>query len=640
MATTPLNIKVGVKGQGQVDKLNKSLGKTANSSSRLGSALKVAGVAFAALGVGKLVKGFVDVGKEVESLQLRFKFLFGSAEEGAKAFDVLNTFAARVPFSLGEIAAASGNLAVVSKDAEALNKNLELTANIAAVAGLDFRTAGEQLQRAFSGGAAAADLFRERGVTALLGFQQGATISIEQTIEKFNELFGPGGRFGDAAGEMANTFTGTLSMISDSFRKFQEAVVKSFFGELKTQFGDLDEFLKQNQLQIEIMAGAVGNVLAKSLRASGDAVKWIADNSDTLTKVLAALIALKVAGVIFGMARALQAMVITTTALVALTGPVGWGLILAATGAAAVAYKLTGDALDSLENSMSESVETAKKQAMAFDDSNRELGIMKAALTQTAKATEKAIVKYKFYEDQIIRVKRSQEAATQSAQEFEDLIADKVIIQALREVIGEGFTPLQGKIAAIADGMNAFRNTASSALTDVIMGTKKLNEALGEIVNQTLRALIQGFINLGITIFILEPLERWLRNQVQRQKELNSQLKREIALRTILAMFGGGGFGIPFFADGGRTPANQPIVVGERGPELFVPNTAGNIMSNDQLGMGADAFGNISDNVNVTFNINTLDASDFNELLESRQELIIGLINRGLAERGKRSLTA
>ena len=640
MATTPLNIKVGVKGQQKIDKLNQSLGKTANSSSKLGSALKIAGGALAALGVGKLVKGFVDVGKEVESLQLRFKFLFGSAEEGAKAFDVLNEFAARVPFSLGEIAAASGNLAVVSKDAIALNKNLELTANIAAVAGLDFRTAGEQLQRAFSGGAAAADLFRERGVTALLGFQQGATISIEQTIEKFNELFGPGGRFGDAAGEMANTFTGTLSMISDSFRKFQEAVVKSFFGELKTQFGDLDAFLKQNQLQIEIMAGAVGNVLAKSLRASGDAVKWIADNSDTLTKVLAALIALKVAGVIFGMARALQAMVITTTALVALTGPVGWGLILAATGAAAVAYKLTGDALDSLENSMSESVETAKKQAMAFDDSNRELGIMKAALTQTTKATEKAIVKYKFYEDQIIRVKRSQEAATQSAQEFEDLIADKVIIQALREVIGEGFTPLQGKIAAIADGMNAFRNTASSALTDVIMGTKKLNEALGEIVNQTLRALIQGFINLGITIFILEPLERWLRNQVQRQKELNSQLKREIALRTILAMFGGGGFGIPFFADGGRTPANQPIVVGERGPELFVPNTAGNIMSNDQLGMGADAFGNISDNVNVTFNINTLDASDFNELLESRQELIIGLINRGLAERGKRSLTA
>ena len=257
-----------------------------------------------------------------------------------------------------------------------------------------------------------------------------------------------------------------------------------------------------------------------------------------------------------------------------------------------------------------------------------------------AESTEKATVKYKFYEDQIIRVKRSQEAATKSAQEFEDLIADKVIIQALREVIGEGFTPLQGKIAAIADGMNAFRNTASSTLTDVIMGTKKLNEALGEIVNQTLKALIQGFINLGITIFILEPLERWLRNQVQQQKNLNSQLKKEIGLRAILAMFGGGGFGIPFFAEGGRTPANQPIVVGERGPELFVPNTAGNVMSNDDLQAGAGVGGGGGDNIDVTFNINTIDASDFDTLLTTRQDLIMGLINRGLAERGKRSLIA
>ena len=638
MATTPQNIKVGVKGQAKVDNLNRSLGKTANSSSRLGSALKVAGVAFAALGVGKLVKGFVDVGKEVESLQLRFKFLFGSAEEGAKAFDVLNTFAAKVPFSLGEIAAASGNLAVVSKDADALNKNLQLTANIAAVAGLDFRTAGEQLQRAFSGGAAAADLFRERGVTALLGFKQGATVSIEQTIEKFNELFGPGGRFGDAAGEMANTFTGTLSMISDSFRKFQEAVVLSFFGELKTQFGDLDTYLKDHQQQIEIMAGVVGNLLAKSLRAAGQGTKFFKDNIELIVAAMSALIALKVAGMFLGIARSIAAIVAAQSTWISLTG-VGIPLVVAAVAAGGAAYLAMNKIIDNVAEATEKAVIQSEHMAKATKNAHEQTSKAGKHMAVLAKETEKATVKYKIYEDQIIRVKRSQEAATQSAQEFEDLIADKVIIQALREVIGEGFTPLQGKIAAIADGMNAFRNTASSALTDVIMGTKKLNEALGEIVNQTLRALIQGFINLGITIFILEPLEKWLRNQIQRQKELNSQLKKEIGLRTILAMFGGGGFGIPFFAEGGRTPANQPIVVGERGPELFVPNTAGNIMSNDDLQAGGDV-GSGGDIIDVTFNINTIDASDFDTLLTTRQDLIMGLINRGLAERGKRSLIA
>lgn len=37
------------------------------------------------------------------------------------------------------------------------------------------------------------------------------------------------------------------------------------------------------------------------------------------------------------------------------------------------------------------------------------------------------------------------------------------------------------------------------------------------------------------------------------------------------------------FADGGDPPVNQPSIVGERGPELFVPKTAGTIVPNHQL---------------------------------------------------------
>jgi len=75
--------------------------------------------------------------------------------------------------------------------------------------------------------------------------------------------------------------------------------------------------------------------------------------------------------------------------------------------------------------------------------------------------------------------------------------------------------------------------------------------------------------------------------------------------------------------------------------QIFVPNSSGTIVPNNELGMSPDTgTGSMTENMNITFNINTIDASDFNELLETRQELIIGLINRGLAERGKRSLTA
>jgi tape measure domain-containing protein len=60
--------------------------------------------------------------------------------------------------------------------------------------------------------------------------------------------------------------------------------------------------------------------------------------------------------------------------------------------------------------------------------------------------------------------------------------------------------------------------------------------------------------------------------------------------------FGGGAFGAGFnplsttklfsggaFASGGSTPTNQPVLVGERGPELFVPGQSGGITNNQNL---------------------------------------------------------
>lgn len=48
----------------------------------------------------------------------------------------------------------------------------------------------------------------------------------------------------------------------------------------------------------------------------------------------------------------------------------------------------------------------------------------------------------------------------------------------------------------------------------------------------------------------------------------------------------GGIFSIFGFADGGRPPVGRPSLVGERGPELFVPDTAGTVVPNHKLGGG------------------------------------------------------
>jgi lambda family phage tail tape measure protein len=67
--------------------------------------------------------------------------------------------------------------------------------------------------------------------------------------------------------------------------------------------------------------------------------------------------------------------------------------------------------------------------------------------------------------------------------------------------------------------------------------------------------------------------------------------------------------GVPGYADGGSPAVGQPSIVGERGPELFVPRTAGSIIPNHALsGMGGTT--------NVTNNyINAIDTKSFEERL-------------------------
>ena len=280
MSTKQLNIDILAKDKSRqaLKQVQGNLNETKQSVINLKNAL-------VGLGVGAVLKSFVDVGKEIESLNIRFKFLFGSAEEGTKAFDNLAKFAGKVPFSLEQISRASGNLAVVSKDADDLNRILEITGNVASVTGLDFETTATQIQRAFSGGIASADIFRERGVRALLGFKAGATVTAEETVKRFEELFSGDGEFANATKDLATTLEGTLSMIGDKYFNFQKRVSQEFFDELKGEFESLDKFFAENEEQIGVLAEAVGKTLATAITTLADGVRFVNENFETFKRL-------------------------------------------------------------------------------------------------------------------------------------------------------------------------------------------------------------------------------------------------------------------------------------------------------------------------------------------------------------------
>ena len=224
------------------DKSKQALNSVQGALSKVKGAVFNLQNAFIGLGAGLVVRNLVSTGRELENLQVRLKFLLKDTNEGAKAFENMVKFASKVPFSLEEIQSGSGILATVTDNATDLQKMLEITGNVAAVTGLDFRTASEQIQRSFSAGIGAADLFREKGVRNMLGFQAGAAVSIEETTLAFEKVFGRNGRFGNATDELANTFGGTLSMIGDKVFAFKKTLLDAgFFSELKKQFGDLDK---------------------------------------------------------------------------------------------------------------------------------------------------------------------------------------------------------------------------------------------------------------------------------------------------------------------------------------------------------------------------------------------------------------
>ena len=99
----------------------------------------------------------------------------------------------------------------------------------------------------------------------------------------------------------------------------------------------------------------------------------------------------------------------------------------------------------------------------------------------------------------------------------------------------------------------------------------------------------------------------------------------------LMAMGGGsGGGGFKLFASGGAVRKGQPTIVGERGAEMFIPNSSGQITQS--------ARGTSGGQTTVNFNINTLDASGFDDLLVRNRGTITQIINNAVNERGSKNL--
>jgi hypothetical protein len=90
---------------------------------------------------------------------------------------------------------------------------------------------------------------------------------------------------------------------------------------------------------------------------------------------------------------------------------------------------------------------------------------------------------------------------------------------------------------------------------------------------------------------------------------------------------------------GGPVSGNTPYVVGEKGPELFVPKSAGDIIPNNKLGASTEANMTGTGTVNApvyntynNYNISALDSKSVAQMFAENRKILLGTVQMAQRE--------
>lgn len=211
------------------------------------------------------------------------------------------------------------------------------------------------------------------------------------------------------------------------------------------------------------------------------------------------------------------------------------------------------------------------------------------------------------------------QAANKSAEQlrsyFDNIINGTPAIEKIvttTEEATEGFFKMNQSAQGFAQGF-------SKVMLD--SGDKFKNfELLGTQVASTLESgLTQAFMNIGKGLDGLRDLADTILKMI---------IQEMIRIQIVAPFMSFLGF-TPM-AKGGPVSGGSPYLVGEQGPELFVPGSSGNIIPNNQLGGGG------STNVNVTFDIKSWDSQDTLQAISEQAPLIVGIVDNAFSKRGRR----
>ena len=192
---------------------------------------------------------------------------------------------------------------------------------------------------------------------------------------------------------------------------------------------------------------------------------------------------------------------------------------------------------------------------------------------------------------------------------------------ALEETEKDGFS-LAG---SIKDAMQSAVSSVSGAMADMLLGLGNGFESLQDIALNAVRNIIAALIEAQIQKAILG-------SGMGMSGGIGSILGLGMsAIPGLGLLVGAGAILGGLFEKGGNVPSGRkPIVVGERGPELFLPGRSGSVVSNaDMAGVGG------GESLTVNFNLNAIDTQSGTEFLVQNKRVITGVIQDAYRRRAQ-----
>lgn len=597
------------------DEASKVFRQTQGSSEKLKASITALKASFIGLSVagGAFLKSVIDTGSQVQNLQVRMKFLTGSTQRGTQAFQAMLRYASKVPFALEDIQLGAPSLLTVAKGTEELNELLEITGDLAAASGLSFQETSMQMQRALAGGIASAELFRERGISAMLGFEAGVSYSAEKTKEKLISAFRDGTTSVKGASlELANTFTGQVSMMQDAWFNLKNELAKTgVLSEATKIVQEITEGIKDPAFQ-EGVKSFTTNML--------DLFRFMVAHKDELMVIAGAMLGSKVGGA-FGK-----------------TGKVVGGVV----GGLASFLGLSGETLPFQRKSIEETGTEELRKMLTETIPNKQMEILLGKGGEEYKRGQ-----LKLYDEQIEKIKKELDyrkkqivltvKGADAVKELTDAHGNELAV----------LTTMQEVQAGVQDGINAYTDSIKTlqkeamaaaergmkslenAMVDMMMGAKSAKDAFKDMARSIVQDIVRIYVRRqllgGITGMGGGDLVGSLMGSMFGQ-QFNTTTVATPDGATIynpnLSTFAGGGF----TGSGGRSGG----VDGKGGfPAILHPNetvldhTAGQ-------GMGGDI-------VNVNFNINAIDTQTGTQFLAANKPMIIGMIAQAMNRKGNRS---